>query len=71
MARAQVVALEYFGGYRVDAARAATDTRCEFLLLTKTRSEAARGAAGSSSAANVALRSDDDVTDIYRRVGAG
>ena len=35
MIRAQVVALEYFGGYRVDATASPTDTRCDFLMLTR------------------------------------
>ena len=46
MARAQVVALEYLGGYRVDAtARRATDTRCEFLMLTQDPEAAGRAVA--------------------------
>ena len=37
MARAQVVALEYFGGYRVDAQTPAPTAGCDFLLLTGPR----------------------------------
>ena len=69
MARAQVVALEYFGRYRVDAVAGATDTRCEFLMLTKTPKVPA--APWQFIGRERRLRADDDVTDIYRRVGAG
>jgi 4-amino-4-deoxy-L-arabinose transferase-like glycosyltransferase len=69
MARAQVVALEYFGHYRVDAGASATDTRCEFLMLTRTPKLPA--APWQFIGRERRLRSDDDVTDIYRRVGAG
>jgi len=69
MARAQVVALEYFGGYRVDATASATATRCEFLMLTRTPKLPA--APWQFLGRERRLRSDDDVTDIYRRVGAG
>ena len=69
MARAQVVALEYLGGYRVDATASATDTRCEFLMLTRTPKLPA--APWQFIGRERRLRSDDDVTDIYRRVGAG
>ncbi len=69
MARPQVVALEYLGGYRVDATATAADTRCEFLLLT--RSQKAPAAPWQFLGRERRNRSDDDVTDIYRRVGAG
>jgi hypothetical protein len=69
MARAQVVALEYFGRYRVDATIGAADTRCEFLLLTRTQS--VPPAPWQFVGRERRNRSDDDVTDIYRRAGAG
>ncbi len=69
MARAQVVALEYFGGYRIDATTPAADARCEFLLLT--RPQKAPAAPWQFVGRERRNRSDDDVTDIYRRVGAG
>ena len=69
MARAQVVALEFLGGYEVDAKTSANDTRCDFLLLTRT--QAVPKAPWQFIARERRNRSDDDVTDIYRRVGAG
>jgi len=68
MARAQVVALEYLGGYRVDASANPIDTDCEFLMLTRTPKVPA--APWQFIARERRLRSDDDVTDIYRRIGA-
>jgi hypothetical protein len=69
MARAQVVALEFLGGYQVDAMASASDTRCEFLFLTRTPKLPA--APWQFLARERRNRSDDDVTDIYRRAGAG
>jgi 4-amino-4-deoxy-L-arabinose transferase-like glycosyltransferase len=69
MARAQVVALEYLGGYRVDAAATAADTRCEFLFLTRTPK--LPGAPWQFVGRERRNRGDDDVTDIYRRIGPG
>ncbi|MGZ8260739.1 MAG: hypothetical protein ACXWUL_09330 [Caldimonas sp.] len=67
MARAQVVALEYFGGWRVDATdRAARSSDCDFLLLTRSR-----GAPADpwKFVARERRGRDDDLTDIYRRAG--
>ena len=69
MALAQVVALEYLGGYRVDATATAADTRCDFLFLT--RAQKVPAAPWQFVGRERRNRSDDDVTDIYRRVGAG
>jgi hypothetical protein len=69
MARAQVVALEYFGGWRVDATDNAASSGCEFLLLTRARK--APAAPWVFVARERRNRSDDDVTDVYRRSGAG
>jgi 4-amino-4-deoxy-L-arabinose transferase-like glycosyltransferase len=65
MLRAQVVALEYLGGYRVDATGNAPDGRCAFLMLT--HGEKPRAAAWQFVSREYRNRSDDDVTDIYRR----
>ena len=64
MTRAQVVALEYFGGYRVDAVTAASATPCEFLLLPRTQKAPASWQFLGRERRN---RNDDDLTDIYRR----
>ena len=68
MPRAQVAALEYMGGYRVDAVTPAERTRCEFLLLTADARSAARrrGPAGSWSPARSGRPTDEDITAIYR-----
>ena len=67
MARAEVVALEYLGGYRVDAVSAAAETRCEFLLLGHAQKPPA--AVWQFLGSEHRNRNDDDVTDIYRRTG--
>ena len=65
MPRAQVVALEYFGGYRVDATGAAPTPACDFLLLTRpTKAPAAPWQFVAREARN---RRRDDTTDIFRR----
>jgi hypothetical protein len=69
MPRAQVVALEYFGRYRVDATDGAPNAGCEFLFVTRTQKPAAEP--WQFIARERRNRSDDDVTDIYRRAGAG
>jgi len=65
MPRAQVVALEYQGGYRVDATTTAAETRCDYLLLT--RAQKVPAAPWLFVARERRNRGDDDVTDIYRR----
>lgn len=65
MPRPQVVALEYLGGYRVDAVTAAGATRCDVLLLTRTAG--APGAPWRFVARERRMRSDEDVIDVYRR----
>jgi hypothetical protein len=50
-------------------ARARPTTRCEFLMLTRPRRLPA--APWQFIGRERRLRSDDDVTDIYRRIGAG
>ena len=65
MATPQVVALEYLGGYRVDAVTPAAATRCDFLLLARTAK--APGPAWRFVGRERRMRSDEDVIDIYRR----
>ena len=48
VSRAQVVALEYLGGFQVDAVTPAATARCEFLLLVQTRQRRARPAPAGS-----------------------
>jgi 4-amino-4-deoxy-L-arabinose transferase-like glycosyltransferase len=72
MARAQVVALEHLGGYRVDARESAEATRCDVLLLMETRSRAATPGAGWTLLARERRNSsEDEITAIYRRAAAG
>jgi hypothetical protein len=68
MARAEVVALEYLGGYRVDAVSPAAGTPCDFLLVA--RAQKAPGPEWQFVARERRNRNDDDVTDIYRRAGS-
>jgi 4-amino-4-deoxy-L-arabinose transferase-like glycosyltransferase len=67
MPRAQVVALEYLGGYRVDAVTPLSQTRCDYLLMARTQVKPGRGWEYLGRERRV--RKDDDVTDIYRRAG--
>jgi hypothetical protein len=69
MARAQVVALEYLGGYRVDAVTPPARTSCDFLLLA--RPQAKPGPGWQYLGRERRVRRDDDVTDIYRRAAGG
>ena len=66
MARPQVVALEYFGGWRVDATERASASNCEFLMLTRARERPPP--AWQFVVRERRNRADDDATDIYRRV---
>ncbi|MEO8835303.1 MAG: hypothetical protein ABI364_01035 [Caldimonas sp.] len=67
MGRAEVVALEYLGHWRVDAMTPASRTRCDFLLLA--RAQKNPGAPWQVLAREQRNRNDDEVTDIYRRIG--
>jgi hypothetical protein len=68
MARPQIVALEYFGGWRVDATDRAADSACDILMLTRTRNPMpAPWVFVVSESRN---RAGDDVTDIYRRAAS-
>ncbi len=65
MPRPEVVALEYLGGYRVDAVTPAAKTACAYLFLTGpfTPSDPAWQLIGRE----YRNRSNDDVTRLYRR----
>jgi hypothetical protein len=68
LTRAQVVALEHLGGYRVDAVTAAATTPCGFLVQME--SGTARRAAGPGwqlLARERRNNSDDEIAAIYRR----
>jgi hypothetical protein len=68
MPRGQVAALEYHGGYRVDAATPATDSSCEFLLQVETRGHVPEtGPRWRLMAREQRRNNDDEVTAIYRR----
>ena len=68
MERAQVVALEYLGNYRVDAVTPAAQTTCDFLLLS--RAPPAPGGPWRFVVRERRNRGDVDVIDVYRRVAA-
>jgi hypothetical protein len=69
MSRAEVVAFEYMGGYRVDAASSAGETRCGFLVQTETRSSVNRlGPRWQLLARDRRGRNGEDMTAVYRRV---
>ena len=67
MPRAQVVALEYLAGYRIDAVTPATDTRCDHLLLARPQGKAPPP--WEYIGRERRNRNDDDITDLYRRAG--
>lgn len=66
--RAQVVALEQLGNYRVDAVTAAAQARCDYLLQMETRGAPSQPGAGWKLLARERRNtSEDEVTAIYRR----
>ncbi len=68
VSRAQVIALEHLGGYRVDAVTAPAQTPCEFLLQMETRSApSAPGPGWKLLARERRNTSEDEITAIYRR----
>jgi 4-amino-4-deoxy-L-arabinose transferase-like glycosyltransferase len=71
MSAAQVVALEYLGGFRVDAVTPAATARCEFLLQMQGR-ELARppGPDWKLLARERRNTSDEEITAVYRRARA-
>jgi len=69
--RAQVVALEHLGGYRVDALASAETTRCDSLMLTEARrNPAPAGARWKLLARERRNNNDDEITAIYQRADA-
>ena len=66
---AQVVAIEHFGRYRVDAVTPASATRCQFLLQMETRSTPSVPGTGWKLLARERRNtSEDEITAIYRRM---
>ncbi|MFZ2649730.1 MAG: hypothetical protein WA210_06450 [Burkholderiaceae bacterium] len=72
MPRGQVAALEYHGGFRVDAATPAQNSACEYLLQVETPEHAATtGPRWQLLARERRSNNDDEVTAIYRRSPPG
>jgi hypothetical protein len=72
MPRGQVAALEYHGGFRVDAATPAMDSSCEFFLRVETRGHVPEaGPRWRLVAREQRRKNDDEVTAIYRRLTPG
>ena len=69
MPRSEVVALEYLGGYQVDAMTTAASTRCPYMFLMTT--EPAPDASWKPIGREYRNRSNDDVTLLYRRASGG
>jgi len=67
MARAQIVALESQGGWRVDAVNPPGKSGCDILMLPRTRHPP--DASWLFVARERRVRSEDDIIDIYRRAG--
>ena len=68
MTRPQVVALEYLGGFGVDAVTPAAATRCDHLLLTETRqSPSSPGPGWTLLARERRNTNDDEIVAVYRR----
>lgn len=66
--RAQAAALEYLGGYLVDAVTPARTTACPYLLVMETRQEARPPGAGWKLLARERRNtSDEEITAVYRR----
>lgn len=68
MAKAQVAALEYLGGYRVDAVTPRETARCGYLLLTDNGRQISNpGAAWELLSREKRNAADDEITAVYRR----
>ena len=63
--RAQVVAMEYLGGYRVDAVAPASGTACDYLVQTE--STTSPGPSWRLLARERRNTRDDETTAVYRR----
>lgn len=69
LSRAQLVALEYFGGYRVDATQMPDRTLCEFLVVMETLRRQAPAPQGWQLVTRELRPSDsDEVAAVYRRI---
>ena len=64
-----MVALESQGGWKVDAVTPPTRSRCEILILPRTRKPP--DDSWLFVARELRVRSEDDIIDIYRRVDPG
>jgi 4-amino-4-deoxy-L-arabinose transferase-like glycosyltransferase len=70
MPRAPVAALEYLGGYRVDAITPAASTPCRYLLLLETRGHSVpAGPDWRLVSRERRSTNEDEVTTVYRRAG--
>jgi 4-amino-4-deoxy-L-arabinose transferase-like glycosyltransferase len=70
MPRAPVAALEYLGGYRVDAITPAASTPCRYLLLMETRGHSVpAGPDWRLVSRERRSTNEDEVTTVYRRAG--
>ena len=66
--RSQVVALEYIGGYQVDATSSIATTRCDFLLQSETsKSSGSPGIGWKFLARERRNTNEDEITAIYSR----
>ena len=69
MPRGEVVALEYLGGFRVDALTPESATRCDYLLLLETRQKPEKVGAGWRLVTRERRNtSEEEITAVYRRV---
>jgi 4-amino-4-deoxy-L-arabinose transferase-like glycosyltransferase len=69
MVRAQLAALQYLGGYRVDAVTPLRSSPCNYLLLMESRTPSnAVGPDWQLLAREKRTNSDDEITAVYRRV---
>ncbi len=70
--RSRIAAIEQLGGYRVDAVRTVTDTRCDHLIRQERRDGSEVTPAGWELVARVRRPTDRvELTAIYRRRPAG
>jgi hypothetical protein len=66
--RAQVAALEYLGGFVVDATSPSTSTRCDYLVQFEGRTPASAPAGGWRLLARERRNTnDDEIAAVYRR----
>ena len=67
--RAQIAALEYFGGFRPDAVSPLDKRRCDYLLVMETRQRQQREWPGWVYVATARRPTDrEEATSIFRRV---